>query len=125
MDNKTKFMQVRNYVILAMMSTSLFITSAEGFFAELYDKAVSAYNDISKVVIIAGLIAAAVCAICYFSAKDPRKADEAFTWGKRIILGLIVFIALPRIIMVIVENLGMKPTALNDLTDLVGTNPGN
>ena len=71
---------------------------------------------------IVGVICLGICTICYFAAKDPRKADEAYTWGKRILGGMIAFIIFPKIVLWILELFGEDATSssLTDLENLVG-----
>ena len=69
--------------------------TTEGTFGSLIAAISKAYAAIAPVVFVLAALALAVCGFLYLMSKDERRADAAFQWGKRIVVGTIFFIIAP------------------------------
>lgn len=118
---KNKMNEFRLMLTALIMCSTLMPVQADDLLGTLLNKAEDLYAKLAPLVIVVAVIALIICALFYFTSKDPRKADEAFQWGKRILFGALVVAIAPRLLIEIVKLFGdgMTGSSLDDLEDLV------
>ena len=119
---KNKMKQFRLMLMALLMCSTFMPVMADDLLGTLLNKAEELYSKLVPLVIVIAVIALIICALFYFTSKDPRKADEAFQWGKRILFGALVVAIAPKLLIEIVKLFGdgMTGASLEDLEDLVG-----
>lgn len=109
--SKVKNVLVARNVLMAAYAVSMIVNTYAGdTFKDLIDNLKNVYSDLIPVILVLAALALIVCAAIYLLSKNERRADEAFQWGKRILIGVAVIAVAPWLIQTIINALGDNMT---------------
>lgn len=109
---KVKNALIARNILMAASAVSMVINTyaAENAFKDLIDNLKTVYSDIIPVILVIAALALVICAGIYLLSKNERRADEAFQWGKRILIGVAVVAIAPWLIQTVINALGDNMT---------------
>lgn len=116
---REKLNTLRTGLMVFMFSSSI-VTAFGGQFDDLINSISKMYTDLRPVIFVLAAIALVICAALWFLSKDSKRADEAFQWGKRILIGVVVVSIAPWLIVTIVGLFnGMSNKGLEDVQNML------
>ena len=119
---KEKLYTLRSGAMVYLSAASVATVYADGQFSDLISSISKMYTDIRPVIFVLAAIALIICAAMWFLSKDAKRADEAFQWGKRIVIGVVVVAIAPWIIVTVVGLFnGMSNKGLEDVENMLGS----
>ncbi len=110
--------KVQMLTIATVVGASIQNVFADGF-DDLATQMQTVYNSLLPFLIVLAAVVLCICAAFYFISKDEKRADAAFHWGIRVLVGCAVIFIGPWIIKSLHGLLsGMTSTSLDDIKSL-------